>query len=113
MSSQASLGITHGRDQSVENHIPATDFGNHSIPSSSHRKPRNRQSSSTVERLLTVAEVANRLGMSQQWVRDHIDRRSPKIDVVRWGAAVRFRAADVDRFILEHVNAPRQRKRSR
>ena len=63
------------------------------------------------ECLLTVAEVAKRLGMSKQWVRDHIDRRHPKIDVVRWGSAVRFRSSDIDRFILQHINAPRLRRR--
>lgn len=51
------------------------------------------------ENLLTVAQVSKRLGMSKQWVRDHIDRRHPRIDVVRWGAAVRFRPSDIDRFI--------------
>jgi|SRR5215472_18721062 len=63
------------------------------------------------ESLLTVAQVAKRLGMSKQWVRDHIDRRNPKIDVIRWGSAVRFRPADIDRFILQHINAPRLRRR--
>jgi excisionase family DNA binding protein len=63
------------------------------------------------ENLLTVSQVAQRLGMSKQWVRDHIDRRRPKIDVVRWGSAVRFRPSDVDRFIIQHVNAPRLRRR--
>ena len=63
------------------------------------------------EFMLTVSDVAKRLGMSKQWVRDHIDRREPKIDVVRWGAAVRFRPSDIDRFILQHLNAPRRRRR--
>jgi excisionase family DNA binding protein len=63
------------------------------------------------ENLLTVSQVARRLGMSTQWVRDHIDRRQPRIDVVRWGSAVRFRPSDVDRFIIQHVNAPRLRRR--
>ena len=63
------------------------------------------------ESLLTVSQVARRLGMSKQWVRDHIDRRHPRIDVVRWGSAVRFRPSDVDRFIIQHVNAPRLRRR--
>ena len=63
------------------------------------------------EDLLTVSQVAQRLGMSKQWVRDHIDRRHPRIDVVRWGSAVRFRPSDVDRFIIQHVNAPRLRRR--
>lgn len=68
-------------------------------------------SSEFTENLLTVNEVATRLGMSKQWVRDHVDRRQPKIDVVRWGSAVRFRPSDVDRFIIQHVNAPRLRRR--
>ena len=64
-----------------------------------------------LENLLTVAQVSKRLGMSKQWVRDHIDRRHPRIDVVRWGSAVRFRPSDIDRFIREHINAPRLRRR--
>jgi excisionase family DNA binding protein len=113
MSSPASAGISHSHDEAAKTHLSVTDFNNQARQGDRLSKTKHRQTSVIVERLLTVSEVANRLGMSQQWVRDHIDRRSPKIDVVRWGAAVRFRAADVDRFILEHVNAPRQRKRSR
>lgn len=66
----------------------------------------------TRDALLTVSEVAKRLGMSEQWVRDHIDKREPKITVVRWGAAVRFRPSDIERFIIENLNAPRRRRRA-
>ena len=111
MSSQTSLNISHNIDQRPQR-TETTQVTAPAIAASGHRSGRKTQLLGTGERLLTVAEVAIRLRMSQQWVRDHIDRRSPKIDVIRWGAAVRFRASDVDRFILEHVNAPRRRKSS-
>ena len=76
-----------------------------------HRNRPANDLSQLTEHLLTVSQVARRLGMSNQWVRDHVDRRQPKIDVVRWGSAVRFRPSDVDRFIIQHVNAPRLRRR--
>jgi hypothetical protein len=41
------------------------------------------------ENLLTVIQVAKRLGMSPQWVRDHIDRRQPRIPCVRLGSSIR------------------------
>jgi predicted DNA-binding transcriptional regulator AlpA len=63
------------------------------------------------EPLIDVAAVAVRLGMSEQWVRDHIERRHPKIPCVRLGAAVRFRPADIDRFIELQLNQPRPRRR--
>lgn len=64
---------------------------NHDKETPDHRNRSANDLSELTENLLTVSQVARRLGMSKQWVRDHVDRRQPKIDVVRWGSAVRFR----------------------
>jgi hypothetical protein len=39
----------------------------------------------THEPLLNAREVANKLGVSERWVRDHTTRRSPKIRAVKLG----------------------------
>ena len=90
---------------------PAEAIRSLEVISGSETEPQETTGPQGPESLLTVAQVAKRLGMSKQWVRDHIDRRRPKIDVVRWGSAVRFRPSDIDRFIREHINAPRFRRR--
>lgn len=56
--------------------------------------------------LLTITQVANRLGTSPAWVRDHATRRNPRIPVVRLGgkrALLRFRPQDVEGFIAAHL----------
>jgi hypothetical protein len=57
--------------------------------------------------LLTLDHVAELLGVSKAWVRDHATRRNPRIPVVRFGdkrAVLRFRAEDVERFINSHLH---------
>jgi len=59
-----------------------------------------------LEPLLTLADVARRLGVSVAWARDHATRRKPRIPVVRLGgkrALLRFRPQDVNQFIAEHL----------
>ena len=59
----------------------------------------NHQHSSSLradERLLTPQEVADRLGVSQRWVRDHATRRWPRIMAVKLGSLLRFRWCDVE-----------------
>jgi predicted DNA-binding transcriptional regulator AlpA len=59
-----------------------------------------------VNRLLTARDVAERLQMSQAWVRDHATRREPRLPVVRIGntrSPLRFRAEDIDAFIEQHL----------
>ena len=51
------------------------------------------------ERLYTSQEVADRLGVSERWVRDHATRRNPRIRAVKLGPLLRFRWADVEQFI--------------
>jgi predicted DNA-binding transcriptional regulator AlpA len=57
-------------------------------------------------RLLSLCEVAARLGVSRAWVRDHATRRNPRIPVVRLGgkrAILRFRPQDIENFINAHL----------
>lgn len=51
------------------------------------------------ERLLTPRQVAQWLGLSDRWVRDHATRRMPRIPSVKLGAILRFRPADIEEFI--------------
>jgi excisionase family DNA binding protein len=53
------------------------------------------------ERLLSAQEVADRLGVSERWVRDHATRRNPRIRAVKLGPLLRFRWLDVQTFITE------------
>ena len=49
--------------------------------------------------LLNARQVADRLGVSERWVRDHATRRSPKLPVVKLGSLLRFFPGDVDAFL--------------
>jgi predicted DNA-binding transcriptional regulator AlpA len=56
--------------------------------------------------LLTLDQVAEMLGTSKAWVRDHATRRNPRIPCVRLGgkrALLRFRPEDVETFIDKHL----------
>ena len=57
------------------------------------------QSPFSGQRLLTAQDVAERLGVSERWVRDHATRRSPRIPVVKLGPLLRFRAEDIEDFL--------------
>ena len=63
------------------------------------------------ETLKTAEQVAERLGVSGRWVRDHATRRSPKLPVVKLGSLLRFRLEDVEQFIArqrhDHSGASR------
>jgi excisionase family DNA binding protein len=54
---------------------------------------------STAERLYTPQEVADRLGVSERWVRDHATRRNPRIRAIKLGPLLRFRWIDVEQFV--------------
>jgi len=59
-------------------------------------------------RLWSLDEVAEFLGTSKAWVRDHATRRQPRIACVRMGsrrALLRFRRQDVEQFINEHLQS--------
>src|SRR5882757_550278 len=51
------------------------------------------------ERLLTAQEVADRLGVSERWVRDHATRRNPRLRAIKLGPLLRFRWLDVQLLI--------------
>lgn len=51
------------------------------------------------EQLLSPDKVAEWLGVSAAWVRDHATRKEPKIPVVRIGKLMRFRESDVEEFL--------------
>jgi predicted DNA-binding transcriptional regulator AlpA len=56
--------------------------------------------------LLTLDQVAEMLGVSKAWVRDHATRRQPRLSVVRMGgkrAVLRFRPQDVEAFINSNL----------
>lgn len=53
------------------------------------------------ERLLNARQVAEKLGVSERFVRDHTTRRSPRIPAVSLGKLIRYRRADVDDFMAE------------
>src|SRR3984885_10627792 len=53
------------------------------------------------ERLLNAREVADKLGVSERFIRDHTTRRSPRIPAVKLGKLIRNRCADVDFFMAE------------
>jgi predicted DNA-binding transcriptional regulator AlpA len=60
----------------------------------------------TLSKLLTPEEVAELLGMSAAWVRDHATRREPRIPVIRLGgkrARMRFQVDAVRQYIAQHL----------
>jgi excisionase family DNA binding protein len=61
--------------------------------------------------LLDVEEVAKRLKVSPQWVRDHATRRHPKLPCVRLGSLIRFQPRAVDEFIEQQAQAAPWRRR--
>jgi excisionase family DNA binding protein len=75
--------------------FPPRTAPNEDIRRSSERHPG--------ERLLTPREVAERLGVSQRWVRDHATRRWPRLTAVKLGPLLRFRWADVEDFLARHT----------
>jgi predicted DNA-binding transcriptional regulator AlpA len=57
-------------------------------------------------KLLKPEEVAEWLGMSPAWVRDHATRRDPRIPVIRLGgkrARMRFQVDAVRQYIAQHL----------
>jgi len=51
--------------------------------------------------LLTVEDVAARLRVSPDWVRDHASRKQPRLPVIRVGKLLRFRAHEIERWIQD------------
>jgi len=56
----------------------------------------------SVDPLLTVEDVAERLRVSRDWVWDHSSRKAPYLPVIRMGnGALRYRASKIEEFIDE------------
>ena len=53
--------------------------------------------------LITIKEVANKLGVSENWVYSHLRTRRPLIPHIHLGGHIRFREADIDQWIEEQV----------
>jgi hypothetical protein len=49
--------------------------------------------------LLSVDQVAQILGVSQAWVRDHATRKQPHLKCVKVGKLLKFRPDDLEGFI--------------
>ena len=62
------------------------------------------------DHLLNARQVAERLGVSERWVRDHTTRRSPHIRGVKLGTLMRYRRADIDLFMQELDTLPSSRR---
>lgn len=54
--------------------------------------------------LLTAIEVASIFRVSERWVRDHTTRRSPRIRAVYLGPLVRYRLADIAKFLSDRAS---------
>ena len=68
--------------------------------------------------LLTPEQVAERLNVSPDWVRDHSSRKTPRLPVIRLGGGpgraglLRYRARDIERFIEETMRLSERRARA-
>ncbi len=51
--------------------------------------------------LMTVDNVADLLHVSAAWVRDHATRKQPRLPVVKIGKLLRFRPAEIEKWIQE------------
>ena len=61
----------------------------------------NGMSQGLEDRLLTSQELADWLNVTVQWVRDHTTRIEPIVPHIKIGKNVRFRRADVARFLRQ------------
>jgi hypothetical protein len=70
------------------------------------------------DRLLTPEQVAERLNVSPDWVRDHSSRKNLRLPVIRLGGGpgraglLRYRARDIERFIEETMRLSERRARA-
>lgn len=61
----------------------------------------NRRKVNPPEKLLTPDDLAEWLGVSAGWVRNHATRSEPKLPVVRLGKLMRFKASEIEEFLKE------------
>jgi hypothetical protein len=57
------------------------------------------------QRLLGPADVAEWLGVSPAWVRDHSTRKDPRIRVIKVGKLLRFRSEDIEDFLRDSAES--------
>jgi len=57
------------------------------------------------DRLLTINDVAEWLGVSKAWVYDHVTRKKPFLPCVRLGEITRFRRTEIETFIQTHAKS--------
>jgi hypothetical protein len=68
--------------------------------------------------LLTPEQVAKRLNVSPDWVRDHSSRKTPRLPVIRLGGGpgraglLRYRASDIEKFVQEMARISEVRARA-
>jgi len=63
------------------------------------------------EPLVDIDAAAKLLGVSRQWMRDHTTRIKPIVPHIRLGRKIRFRLADLKRFIDQQTETrPRWEK---
>ena len=67
--------------------------------------------------LWTPEQVAQRLNVSPDWVRDHSSRKEPRLPVIRLGGGpgraglLRYRASEIEKFIEEMERLSRRNSR--
>ncbi len=77
-----------------------------------------RSVSAAYDPLLTPEQVADRLNVSPDWVRDHSSRKNPRLPVIRLGGGpgraglLRYRASEIERFIEEMARLSERRARA-
>ena len=72
------------------------------------------EQSLSVDPLLTVEDVAERLKVSRDWVWDHSSRRLPYLPVIRMSdGALRYRASGIEEFLKERERAANLRRKRR
>jgi excisionase family DNA binding protein len=69
----------------------------------SSASPKLESSLNVDERLFTAQEVAERLGVSERWVRDHATRRKPRLRAIKLGPLLRFRWSDVEALVAQQA----------
>jgi len=58
------------------------------------------------ECLMNARQVAEKLGLSERFIRDHTTRRTPRIAAVKLGKLIRYRQVDIDIFMAELHTMP-------
>jgi len=83
-----------------DSHLPSMDTSGESSNTSAAKE-------SQFDSLWTPEQVARRLNVSPEWVRDHSSRKEPRLPVIRLGGGagraglLRYRASQIEKFIAE------------